>query len=132
MSRSTNKIIIILAFAFVGWALCGALMGMGQAVTSLENALLIHAIGAPIIFALLSYIYFKNFNYTTPLQTALVFLAVVISMDVFLVALIIEKSFAMFTSLIGTWIPFALIFTSTYLTGLYQARHTHVLLPRPE
>ncbi len=106
-------------------------MGVGQAVTSLENALLIHAIGAPIIFALLSFIYFKNFNYTTPLQTAMVFLAVVVSLDVFLVALVIEKSLAMFTSLIGTWIPFALIFMSTYLTGLYQERRARVLLPRP-
>jgi len=38
-------------------------------------------------------------------------------MDVFLVALLIERSFEMFTSLLGTWIPWALIFTSTYLTG---------------
>jgi hypothetical protein len=29
----------------------------------------------------------------------------------------ILRSFDMFTSLIGTWIPFALIFASTYLTG---------------
>jgi hypothetical protein len=42
---------------------------------------------------------------------------VVIFMDLFLVALFIEKSFAMFTSLLGTWIPFGLIFTATYITG---------------
>jgi hypothetical protein len=32
--------------------------------------------------------------------------------------MLILRSFEMFTSLLGTWIPFALIFASTYLTGL--------------
>jgi hypothetical protein len=31
--------------------------------------------------------------------------------------MLINRSFEMFTSLLGTWIPFALIFFSTYLTG---------------
>jgi hypothetical protein len=30
---------------------------------------------------------------------------------------VFEKSFVMFKSLFGTWIPFGLIFLSTYLTG---------------
>jgi hypothetical protein len=28
----------------------------------------------------------------------------------------------MFASLLGTWVPFALIFTLTYLTGLHAVR----------
>jgi hypothetical protein len=32
----------------------------------------------------------------------------------------VEKSFAMFASIIGTWLPFSLIFLSTFLTSLYQ------------
>ncbi len=123
MHRSDmNKFLIVLAFALVGWALCGAIMGLGRAITSLENTLVIHAIAAPIIFAILSHIYFSQFHYTTPLQTALVFLAVVVLMDTFLVAMLLEKSWAMFNSLLGTWIPFALIFLSTYLTGTYLRR----------
>jgi hypothetical protein len=54
--------------------------------------------------------------------TAIVFVSVVIFMDVVVVALLIEKSFEMFTSLLGTWIPWALIFTSTYLMGLYATK----------
>lgn len=119
-----SKAVVILVFAFVGWAICGAIMGIGRAVTSLENTLVIHAIGAPIVFAILSFIYFGKFNYTTPLQTAIAFLAFVVFMDVFLIALFVEKSFAMFASILGTWIPFALIFLSTYLTGLYRQRRT--------
>ena len=117
-----GKAIVILAFAFVGWALCGAIMGIGRTVTSLETTLVIHAIGAPIIFGGLSLIYFRWFNYTTPLLIALVFIAFVIGMDLFVVAWLIEKSFAMFASVIGTWIPFALIFLATYMTGVYVGK----------
>jgi hypothetical protein len=110
--------LIILIFGILGWALCGAIIGIGRSITSMENTLIIHAFGAPVIFATLSFIYFTKFNYTTPLQTAIIFLSVVIFLDIFLVALLIEKSFEMFTSIIGTWIPWVLIFSSTYITGL--------------
>lgn len=120
---SIRKVSIVLAHAFVGWALCGAIMGVGRQVTSLQTALIIHAIGAPIIFATISWVYFTRFHYTTPLQTAVLFFAFVILMDVFVVALLMERSFEMFGSILGTWIPFALIFTSTYLAGLCMTRH---------
>jgi len=115
---NASKIVIILIHALVGWALCAATMGIGMAVTSLETTLVIHAIAAPIFFAAISVVYFKKFNYTDPLQTALIFVAFVMLMDLFMVAMLINKSFEMFTSLLGTWIPFALIFVSTYITGI--------------
>jgi hypothetical protein len=115
---NASKIVIILIHALVGWALCAATMGIGMAVTSLETTLVIHAIAAPIFFAAISVVYFKKFNYTDPLQTALIFVAFVMLMDFFMVAMLINKSFEMFTSLLGTWIPFALIFVSTYITGI--------------
>lgn len=114
-----QKIAIILIHAFVGWMLCAATMGIGMAITTMDNTLIVHAIGAPIFFAVVSWVYFKKFNYTTPLQTAIIFIAFVIAMDAFVVAMLINRSFEMFTSLLGTWIPFLLIFTSTYLTGLW-------------
>jgi hypothetical protein len=119
---SNRKIITVLAHAFVGWALCAATMGIGMATTSINNALIIHAIGAPIFFMIISLIYFKKFNYTTPLRTATIFVSFVIIVDFFIVALLINKSLDMFASLLGTWIPFVLIFTSTYLTGLYTLK----------
>lgn len=112
-----NKVLIILAHAFVGWALCAATMGIGMAVTTLDTTLIIHAIGAPIFFCGVSLVYFRKFNYTSPLQTACYFLAFVVAMDFFVVAILINHSFAMFASVLGTWLPFALIFASTYLTG---------------
>src|SRR5512138_895581 len=99
-----NKTLILLAHAFVGWALCAATMGIGMAVTTLDHTLIIHAIGAPIFFCGVSFVYFLTF---------------VVAMDFFLVAMLINHSFEMFTSILGTWLPFALIFTSTYLTGYF-------------
>ncbi len=114
---SIKQIVILLAHAFAGWALCAATMGIGQAVTTTQHALVIHAIAAPIFFAGISLLYFSRFHYTPPLATAAIFLGFVIAMDFFVVALLILRSLEMFASPLGTWIPFALIFASTFLTG---------------
>lgn len=103
--------------ALVGWILCGAVMYIGTAVTTLENTLIIHLAAAPVIFCAISLVYFKKFNYFSPREVAAVFLAVVVFMDLVVVSLIVEKSFDMFKSPVGTWIPFAFIFLVTYLTG---------------
>jgi hypothetical protein len=103
--------------AIIGWILCGLVMYVGMATTSMGNAIIIHLIAAPIIFWALSTIYFKKFDYFSPIHTALIFVAVVISLDIIIVAIIIERSFDMFRSPLGTWIVFALIFLATWLTG---------------
>ena len=117
-----KKLVTIGVYALIGWVLCFATIGIGRALLPLQTALTIHAVAAPIFFLLLSMSYFKRFNYTTPLQTALLFVGIVIALDFFVVSLLILGSMEMFTSLLGTWIPFALIFTSTYITGLYITR----------
>lgn len=111
---------IILGLGVVGWAGCGAIMFIGMAVTTMQTTLIAHAIGAPAIFALISFFYFTKLNYTTPFQTATLFLSLVIFLDLFVVSLLINRSLEMFESIWGTWLPFVLIFLSTYLTGLYR------------
>lgn len=113
---------VILALAFVGWAVCAAIIGIGMVVSSQMSALIAHAIGAPVVFGLISLFYFKRFRYTTPLQTALIFLAFVFLMDFFVMAFAILRSFEMFASVLGTWVPFGLIFLSTYSTGRYVVK----------
>jgi hypothetical protein len=117
-----KKWAIILLHAFIGWLLCAATMGIGMALLPQQTALIVHAILAPVFFVIVSLVYFNKFNYTRPLATAAIFTAFVMLVDFLLVALVINKSLDMFTSFIGTWLPFALIFTSTYLTGLFVNR----------
>jgi hypothetical protein len=109
---------IILIHALSGWALCAAVMAVGMATMEMYTTLIVHAVLAPVFFFALSLLYFTRFNYTTPLWTAVIFLLFVLLMDFFVVALAILGSFEMFKSPLGTWIPFALIFISTYATGL--------------
>ncbi|OGO29181.1 MAG: hypothetical protein A2136_06615 [Chloroflexi bacterium RBG_16_54_11] len=59
---------------------------------------------------------------TSPLKTAIIFVAFVMVVNFFGVALLINRSLEMFVSLLGTWIPFMLIFTSTLLTGWWVTR----------
>ena len=122
---SAPKAGIILLHAFIGWALCAATMGIGIGITSQQTTLWIHAVAAPLYFFAVSRIYFKRFHYSRPFPTALIFTAFVIVVDFFVVALLILKSLAMFASLLGTWIPFALIFGSTYSTGAIMTKCRH-------
>ena len=116
------KLLIILIYAFIGWTICGVIMFIGTAVTSEFIALIIHAIAAPIIFAVVSSYYFKRYDFTTPLETAILFVAFVLLMDFFIVALLIEGSLRMFGNVLGTWIPFILIFLATYYTGQHSKK----------
>ena len=110
---SFKKIVVILLHAFAGWALCAATMGIGMAATSLQTALIVHAIAAPIYFGVVSYIYFSRFGYTRPLPTAVIFVAFVMIVDFLVVALLINKSLSMFGSL---WGP-------GYLLRSYSSQH---------
>ena len=120
-----RKLTILLLHALAGWILCAATMGVGMAVVSLEKALVIHAIGAPIFFAIVSWAYFSRFDYTKPLATASFFTGFVIVLDFFVVGMLINRSLSMFSSLLGTWIPFGLIFISTLVSGTMVRRAKH-------
>jgi hypothetical protein len=117
-----KKAFVIFIHAIIGWALCGSIIFIGRSITTMENTLVIHAIGVLIIFSIISLVYFRYFNYTTPLQTAAIFMSFAMLMDFFVIATFVEKSFAMFSSILGTWIPFGLIFLSTYLVGQWITR----------
>jgi hypothetical protein len=111
------KTISLVILALIGWALCGSLIAIGRAITTMEITLITHAILAPVIFYLLSRIYFSKYNAASPIQTAVVFLSIVVGMDFFIVSMLIEKNFAMFESFLGTWLPFILIFLAVWIAG---------------
>jgi len=121
-SLNLKKIIIVLIHAFIVWALCGGTMAIGRSVTTIELTLIIHAIGAPVFAFIVSTVYYKKFNYTSSFWTAFIFLLFIIAMDAGLVAPVFEKSYEMFKSILGTWIPLSLIFLSTYITGLIMKK----------
>lgn len=123
LPRSTTTA-IALTHGLVGWGLCGVTMGVAMSVTTLKSALIIHAVAAPAIFVGISSVYFRRFASASPLRTAAQFLAVVIAMDFLIVALLIQRSFKMSTSALGTWLPFLFIFVATWWTGAAIRRAT--------
>lgn len=116
--KNLIRTIVILLFGVIGWAACGAVFYVGEIIFKTYLAILIHFILAPVIFAILSYVYFKYFNLTSSLKTAVAVTGIVISLDFFIVALLIEKNLQMFTSVMGTWLPFVFIFITVFTTGL--------------
>jgi len=121
-----RRTLLLLVFALVGWALCGATIGVGRQLLPMEQVLVVHAIAAPLIFGVLAYFHARHFASLRPLPTGVVCLGVVVLMDAGLVAPFLENSFAMFRSPIGTWIPFALIFVSVWASSHW------VMGPGPE
>jgi hypothetical protein len=118
---------IILTHAFVLWALCGAVMGIGPSLMPMETTLIVHAVAAPLFAAAVTAVYYRFFGYTTPWQTAIAFTAFIVAMDAIVVAMIVMRSFEMFSGFIGTWLPFMLIFASSYLTGSIFTREQRVV-----
>jgi hypothetical protein len=88
----------------------------------MEATLIAHAAGAPIGFAVVAWLYQRRFGFTGPTSTAAMFLGVVVALDVLIVSVVIERSFAMFRSFLGTWLPFALIFVSSYVVSVATHR----------
>ena len=115
-----KKTAIIVGFGAAVWAFCGALVGVGRQFMSMDMTLIVHAVGAPVGAAIASWFYFRNFYFTRPLTTAATFVGLSLVLDVLIVALLIEKSFGMFSSFLGVWLPQALIFSATYSTGKFM------------
>ena len=88
---NAKKWIVLLLHAFVGWQLCAATMGIGMALTTLEIALVVHAVAAPMFFAVVSIVYHSKFDYAGPLATATIFVGFVMVVDFFVVGLLIKQ-----------------------------------------
>lgn len=111
----------LVAHAVVGWALCAATMGGLIRVVSLGAALGIHAVAAPLFFIVIAWRYFRARGARAALPTAIAFTTTVAVLDAGVVAALVLRSFAMFSSFTGTWLPFALIFLATWSTGLLMS-----------
>jgi hypothetical protein len=118
MTLGFKKPAIILTFGISGWAACGIIMFTLLHITTIYLSLIIHFIATPFIFLAISNLYFKKFDYTTPFVTAVIFTVIVMILDFFVVAMVIEKNLEMFESVMGTWLPFLFIFLTVWLRGL--------------
>lgn len=111
----------LVAHAVAGWSTCAVVMAGLLAIASIGVAVVVHAIAAPLIFAAVARSYFGARGARGPLPVAVGFTAIVAGLDAAIVAGLIQRSFAMFASIGGTWLPLALIFAATWATGAIVA-----------
>jgi menaquinone-dependent protoporphyrinogen oxidase len=109
------------AHGLAGWALCAGVMGVLLQIASPGVAVAVHAIAAPLIFVAIAVHYFGARGARDPLPTALAFAAIVAALDAVVVGALTLRSFALFASFAATWLPLALVFLSTWSTGLLMA-----------
>lgn len=107
--------VVLVVHALVGWAVCGMTVALGREVLSMQSTLILHAVVAPLAFWVLAWRYALWFPKGSPVEVSATMLGVVVGLDAFVVAPLLERSYAMFRSVLGTWIPFALILASSYL-----------------
>jgi menaquinone-dependent protoporphyrinogen oxidase len=106
-----------LAYGVAGWAVRAAVMAGLLALGNLTAALAVHAVITPLVFVALARRYFHARGAREPLPTAVLWTGLVALLDLAIVAGAIQHSLAMFTSIVGTWLPFALAFLATWATG---------------
>lgn len=100
------------------WAACGGVVAFGRQVWTLNATLRVHLAIAPVIAFVVSAIHkvlAPDFNF---LLRAAVLTGLVVVLDAVVVAPLFERSYAMFRSPIGTWLPFAAIFLASVAAGL--------------
>lgn len=76
-----------------------------------------HSVLITLAFVGLSWRYFQARGARDPLPTALTFVGVVAILDAVVLAGIVHRSPDIFASLTTTWLPFALLFAATAVTG---------------
>jgi hypothetical protein len=126
LGTTTRALTLVLAHASVGWALCGAMMAALLSVAPLGTALFVHALAAPLVFAIVSASYFRRREAWAPLRTSVTFVVLIALFDLVIVASFVQHSLAMFQSFVGSWLPLLLIFAATWATGTLR-RHGSVV-----
>ena len=121
-----QKLSTAFLFAVVVWANCGAIMGIGPQFMSMETTLVVHAIGGPLGAAVATAIYYRFFGDLAPVTLAALFVGSALVLDALLVSPFFVGNYSMFTSPLGLWIPMALIFGATWLTGMWSAPRTQI------
>ncbi len=110
--------VVDVGLALVLWGACGAVIGVGRRLWSLDTTLRVHLIAAPIIAFLVAVAHKALAPEFDPLLRAAAITIIVMLLDALVVAPLFERSYAMFRSFIGTWLPFAAIFAACWAAGV--------------
>lgn len=119
LQRSRVAVGPALGWGVVGWFACGATFGLARAVLGVDAAVAIHLVAAPFIGAAVTRFLWMHPRHPGVAGTAATLAGIPALLDAIVVAPFFEKSYAMFASPAGTWIPLGLILAASAATAQY-------------
>ncbi|MDE2184500.1 MAG: hypothetical protein KGJ78_15890 [Alphaproteobacteria bacterium] len=105
--------IYLMGASVILWALCGAVIAAGRRLWSMQTTLYVHLVAAPAFAFVLSTLHRHAFAEFDSLTRAGVMTGIAMALDALIVAPLFERGYAMFRSVLGTWLPFAAIFLAS-------------------
>ncbi len=117
LQRSRIAVGPALRWAVVGWIACGLTFALARATFGVNAAVAIHLLAAPVIGATVTLLLWNHPRHPGVAGTAATLAGTAALLDAVVVAPFLERSFAMFASPAGTWIPLALIFGASAATA---------------
>jgi hypothetical protein len=109
--------VYLIGLALVLWGACGGVIAIGRRLWSQETTLRVHLVAAPVFAFLVAAAHRELAPAFDPLLRAAAITAIVMLLDALVVAPLFERSYAMFRSVIGTWLPFVAIFLAAWTAG---------------
>ncbi len=122
LQRSGVAVGPALRWAVVGWMACGLIFVLARAAFDVNVAVVIHLLAAPVIGAAVTLLLWNHPRHPGVAGTAATLAGTAALLDAIVVAPFLERSFAMFASLAGTWIPLTLIFAASAATAALLSR----------
>jgi hypothetical protein len=122
VQRSSVTVGPMLRWAITGWIACGLTFVLARAAFGVSAAVAIHLVAAPVIGAAVTILLWSHPRHPGALATAAALAGTAALLDAIVVAPFLERSFAMFASPAGTWIPLALIFAASAATARILSR----------
>jgi hypothetical protein len=108
------------------WMVCGMVMMGGRSLFGIEAALVIHLLAAPFVGAGFALLLWRHPRHPGVVPTAAALAGIPALLDAIVVAPFLERSFEMFASPVGTWIPLGLIFAAAAGATALSARATGI------
>ncbi len=109
--------VALLVFGLILWGACGGVIAFGRQIWPMDMTLGVHLAVAPAIAAAVTMAHRIVAPEFSPLLRAAAMTGLIVALDALVVAPLFERSYTMFRSPLGTWLPFAAIFLASWAAG---------------
>ena len=122
MQRSRIAVGPALGWGVATWLACGFVFAGTRSLLGVDAAVAIHLVAAPFIASGATFLLWNHPRHPGVVGTALTLAGTAALLDVVVVAPFLERSYTMFESLPGTWIPLGLILAASATTAALLSR----------